>query len=157
MNALRNVNSWIAMAFVLQESNDYYAALYKDIVLASFALKKLKLCKREPGECELCDGLGEIRKLHYKEWLATLIPGQDMMLPVKYTMSYNTGKFHKFVREVIRNALSNVCRGHLSGLARQKKLHLEYFREYSGMSPSEWWILRHTVASHEQLVFTSRE
>ena len=140
VNALRNVNSLIAMAFVLQESNDYYAALYKDIVRASFALKKLKRCKREPGQCELCDGLGEIRnELHYKEWLATLIPGQDMMLPVKYTMSDNTGKFHKFVREVIRYALSNVCRGHLSGLARQKKLHLEYFREYSGMSASEWY------------------
>ena len=55
VNALRNVNSWIAMAFVLQESCDYYAALYKVIVRACLALKKLNFC-REPGECQLCDG-----------------------------------------------------------------------------------------------------
>ena len=140
VNALRNVNSWIAIAFVLQESSDYYAALYKDIVRACFALKRLKLCHSKPGECELCDGLRAIRQeLHYKEWVSTLLPGQDMMLPVKYTMSDNTGKFHKFVREVIRYAFNNLCRGHLTGLSRQKKLHVEYFREWSGSEASEWY------------------
>ena len=40
-NSLRNVNTWIAMAFVLQVSSDYYAALYKDIVRAGFALETI--------------------------------------------------------------------------------------------------------------------
>jgi len=62
-----------------------------------------------------------------------------MMLPVKYTMSDNTGKFHKFVREDTRYALSNLCRGHLTGLSRQKKLHVNYFRDWSRTSASEWY------------------
>ena len=89
---------------------------------------------------EVCKEIGEIRDgLHYKEWLATLRPGQDMMLPVKYTMSDNTGKIFKFVKEGIRNALSNMCRGHLTGVSRQKQLHIKYFRPYRRFTAAEWY------------------
>ena len=126
MNALRNVNSWIAMAFVLQESSECYATLYKDIVRACFALKKFKLCDRQPGECGLCDGLRDMRhEVHYKEWLSTLLRGQDMKLPVKYTISDTTGKFYQFVRQEFRDAFNNLSRGHLRCLSRQKKIQDE--------------------------------
>ena len=138
VNELRNKNYWIAVAFCREESSDYYAALYKDILRCTWALKKFPICKRD--KCEVCMELAAIRAgLHYKEWLATLRPGQEMMLPVKYTMSDNTGKIFKFVKEVIRNALCNLCRGHLTGVARQKQQHIKYFRPFRRLSAADWY------------------
>ena len=75
VDALRNKNFWIAIAFVDEEAIDNYAALYKDIVRCAIALENHPKCKRR-ATCELCDGMRGIRAgLHYKQWVSTILRG----------------------------------------------------------------------------------
>ena len=139
-NGLRNVTSWIAMAFVLKESFESYSALYKDIVRACFALKGFKLCDRPPGECGLCVALRDMRQEHhYRAWLSTLKSWQEMMLPVKYTISDTMGFFHQFVRHQFPKASKNLCRGRLRCFSRQKNIEDEHFKPHSGIGAKEWY------------------
>ena len=58
VNALRNKNYWVSMAFVLEEESQGYSALCRDTIWGAHALKDNSQCRRDG--CKLCDSMREI-------------------------------------------------------------------------------------------------
>ena len=52
---------------------------------------------------------------------------------------WNTSKFWKFAKMIIPKALRNGSRGHFTGIARQKRLQLKYFKAYKSSTAEEWY------------------
>ena len=138
VNELRNKNYWVSIAIVLEEESPGYTALCKDTIRGAHALKDNRQCRRDG--CELCYGMRDILAgRHMKKWMDSLLPGQSLSLPFKYTMSDNTGKFAKFVKYNLPDVGRNICRAHLTGIARQKQSHVKHFRAHADLPPHDWY------------------